>query len=440
MITCKFGGKKRESAGAKKRSAKEGMVKVKKFKAHSLIDKIYSRLNLLIAYERVKENKGAAGIDRVSLDEFERNLEQNIEEIHRLLYEDKYISSPVRRVNIPKGNGKMRPLGIPTVRDRVMQQAVLNKVGKIFEPKFKDCSYGFRPNRSGLQAIAKVEEYLREGYQWVVEVDIESFFDTLQQEMLIDLVAEEIADGRVLKLIRSILQSGVMEDMGVKYQTTGTPQGGVISPLLANIYLHPYDEKMMAEGYKAVRYADDVVVLCKSKSEAERAYARTRQILEGELKLKLNEDKTKIAHKSQSFEFLGYLFGCGYSDYKMPREKAIESFRKKVRWITRRQQPRKVTDIIKELNPVIRGWRNYFKFGRSKKVFWELDCWIENRLRAFKTKSWGLRTHLKMPHEVFEQMGLVTLNETFYPNYNNLLPVKGQQYRKAVYGKTVSTV
>ena len=416
------------------------MVKVKKFKAHSLIDKVYSRLNLLIAYERVKENKGAAGVDRVSLDKFERDLEQNVEEIHRLLYENKYTPKPVRRVYIPKSNGKTRPLGIPTVRDRVVQQAILNKIGKIFEPKFRDCSYGFRPNRSGLQAIAKVERYLKEGYQWVVEVDIERFFDTVQQERLIDLVAEEIADGRVLRLIRSILQSGVMEAMGVKYQTTGMPQGGVISPLLANIYLHPYDDQMMDEGYKIVRYADDVVVLCKTKSEAERAYERTRKILEMGLKLKLNKAKTKIVHKSQTFEFLGYLFGCGYSDYKMPREKAIASFKDKVRWITRRQQPKKITDIIKELNPVIRGWRNYFKFGCSKRVFWELDCWIENRLRAFKAKSWGLRIHLKMPHSIFERMGLVTLNETFYPNYNNLLSVKGQQYRKAVYGKSVRTV
>jgi len=416
------------------------MVKVKKFKAHSLIDKVYSRLNLLIAYERVRANKGAAGVDRVSLGRFEKNLEWNIEEIHRLLYENKYVPSPVRRVYIPKGNGKMRPLGIPTVRDRVVQQAILNKVEKLFEPKFKDCSYGFRPNRSGLQAIAMVERYLKEGYQWVVEVDIESFFDTVQQERLVDLVAEEIADGRVLRLIHSILKSGVMDDMGVKYQTTGTPQGGVISPLLANIYLHPYDEKMMDEGYKVVRYADDVVVLCKTKSEAERAFEKTGQILEGDLKLKLNRDKSKIVHKSQSFEFLGYLFGYGYSDYKMPREKAIRSFKDKVRWLTRRQQPKKITDIIKELNPVIRGWRNYFKNGCSKRVFWKLDCWIENRLRAFKAKGWGLRTHLKMPHEVFEKMGLITLNETFYPNYNDLLPVKGQQYRKAVYGKSVSTV
>lgn len=412
----------------------------KKLKHHSLIDKVYKRLNLYIAFEKVKANGGAGGIDKVSLEEFERNRDFNLEEIHRLLYEDKYQPQPVRRVFIPKPNGDKRPLGIPTIRDRVVQQALLNRLGKIFEAKFMDCSYGFRPDRNAHAAIQRVEEYFKEGYQWVVEIDIKSFFDTVEHEKLIDLVAEEIADGRVLRLIRSFLTSGVMEEMEARYQTTGTPQGGVISPLLANIYLHPYDEKMTAEGYKVVRYADDVVILCRKRHEAEKALERTRQILQKYLGLTLNEGKTRIIHKSQPFEFLGYLFGRGYSDYKMPRKQAIDSFKDKVRWITRRQQPKKLEHIINELNPVIIGWRNYFIHGNCKRIFWELDCWIENRLRAFKVKSWGLRAHLKLPHEVFEKLGLATLNETFYPNYNNLLPAKGQRYRKAVYGKSVSTV
>lgn len=412
----------------------------KKLKHHSLIDKVYKRLNLCIAFEKVKANGGAGGIDKVSLEEFERNQDLNLEEIHRLLYEDKYQPQPVKRVFIPKPNGDKRPLGIPTIRDRVVQQALLNRIGKIFEVKFMDCSYGFRPNRSALGAIQRVEGYFKEGYQWVVEVDIKSFFDTVGHEKLIDLAAEEIADGRVLRLIRSFLTSGVMSEMETRYQTSGTPQGGVISPLLANIYLHPYDEKMTAEGYKVVRYADDVIILCRRKQAAERALERTKQILQTELGLALSEEKTRIVHKSQPFEFLGYLFGRGYSDYKMPRKRAIDSFKDKVRRITRRQQPKKLEEVISEINPVIRGWRNYFIHGNCKRVFWELDCWIENRLRAFKVKTWGLRTHLKMPHEMFEKLGLATLNETFYPNYNNLLPAKGQRYRKAVYGKTVSTV
>ncbi len=388
----------------------------KKFKHHSLIDKVYKRLNLYIAFEKVKANKGAGGVDGVSIEAFEDNLDTNLEEIHRILYEDRYTPNAVRRVYIPKPNGEKRPLGIPTVKDRVVQQALLNRLEKIFEAKFKECSYGFRPNRSCLQAIQKVEEYLKAGYQWVVEVDIEKFFDTVNQEKLIDYVAEEIADGRVLRLIRSFLTSGVMEEAKIEKTTMGTPQGGVISPLLANIYLHSYDEAMTLYGYKIIRYADDIMIMCRNKQEAEKALSQTRKILEGELMLKLNAEKTRIMHKSQSFEFLGYAFGYGYSDYKLPRPKAIEKFKDKIRWLTRRNQPKSMSEIIGELNPVIRGWRNYFKYGMSKKIFWELDCWIENRLRAYKVKSWGLKTHLKMPHQIFEKMGLSTLNETFYPN------------------------
>lgn len=397
----------------------------RKFKHHSLIDKVYKRLNLYIAFEKVKANKGACGVDNVSLKEFEDNLDTNLEEIHRLLYEDKYTPQAVKRVYIPKPNGGKRPLGIPTVRDRVVQQALLNRLGKIFEAKFKDCSYGFRPNRSCLQAIEKVEGYIKAGYQWVAEVDIEKFFDTVNQEKLIDLVAEEIADGRVLRLIRSFLTSGVMGEAKIENASTGTPQGGVISPLLANIYLHPYDEQMSQQGYKIVRYADDIVIMCRSKPEAEQAVRQTRKILEEQLGLKLNAEKTRIVHKSLSFEFLGYAFGYGYSDYKLPRRTAIGKFKDKIRWLTRRNQPKSVLQIVGELNPVIRGWRNYFKYGMSKKIFWELDCWIENRLRAYKVKRWGLKSHLKMPHRIFEAMGLVTLNETFYPNQLKLAPCKG---------------
>lgn len=412
----------------------------KKFKHHSLIDKVYRRLNLYIAFEKVKANKGAGGVDNVSLEEFEKNLDTNLEEAHRLLYEDRYIPQPVRRVYIPKPNGDQRALGIPTVRDRVVQQAVLNRLEKIFEAKFKDCSYGFRAGRSPLQAIQRVEEYLKAGYQWVVEVDIEKFFDTVEHEKLIDLVAEEIADGRVLRLIRSFLKSGIMGETKTEHFTTGTPQGGVISPLLANIYLHPYDEEMTEAGYKVIRYADDIVILCRSKQEAEKALAQTQEILEKQLGLKVNAEKTRILHKSQSFEFLGYAFGYGYSDYKLPRPKAIDKFKERIRQLTRRNQPKSMSQIIKEINPVIRGWRNYFKYGMSKRIFWELDCWIANRLRAYKVKRWGLRTHLKMPHSIFERMGLVTLNETFYPNQPNLLPAMGQRYRKAVCGKIARTV
>jgi len=233
----------------------------------------------------------------------------------------------------------------------------------------------------------------------VVEVDIEKFFDTVNQKKLIDLVAEEIADGRVLRLICSFLKCGVMEDMKVEYQVTGTPQGGVISPLLANIYLHPYDKRMTREGYKVVRYADDIVVLCRSKAESQKALRRTREILEGELNLRLNAQKTKIVHKSQAFEFLSFLFGCGYSDYKIPRERAVKAFKDKVRHLTRRQQPKSMSQIIRELNPIVRGWGNYFLRANCQRIFIQLDFWLRNRVTAFKLKRQGGYGHRRYPYQ-----------------------------------------
>lgn len=399
----------------------------KKLKHHSLIDKVYKRINLYVAFERVRQNKGASGVDRVSLEEFEKNLENNLEEIHRLLYEDKYEPQPVRRVYIPKPNGDKRALGIPTVRDRVTQQALLNRIGTIFEAKFIDCSYGFRPNRSALQAIKAVEQYLKEGNQWVVEVDIAKFFDTVDQEKMIDLVAEEIADGRVLRLIRKFLESGVMEELKIEKTATGTPQGGVISPLLANIYLHPFDERMTQEGYKVVRYADDIMILCQDKVEADRALNRAKQILEIELGLMVNEEKTGIIHKRQGFEFLGHLFGSGYSDYKMPRRRAIEAFKTKVREITRRQQPKAMSKIIEELNPVIRGWGRYFIGSNCKRVYWELDSWARDRVRAYRLRKWSKLSYLKISSHKLESMGLVSLYKLLRQYELKLLLAKGQR-------------
>jgi len=402
-----------------------------KFKVHSLIDKVYKPLNLYIAWEKVKANRGSGGVDRVSIEDFDENLAQNLDEIHRLLKEDRYSPQPVRRVWIPKSNGDKRPLGIPSVRDRVVQQALLNRLQRIFEPKFCDCNFGFRAQRSPHQAIARVEEYLKGGYQWVLEVDIEKFFDSVNQKKLIDLVAQEIADGRVLRLIQSFLRCGVMEDMKVEYRVTGTPQGGVISPLLANIYLHPYDEKMTQEGYKAVRFADDIIILCRSRTEAEKALRRTREILEGELSLKLNSQKTKITHKRKTFEFLGFLFGCGYSDYKIPRERAVKAFKDRVRHLTRRHQPKSMSQIISELNPVVRGWGNYFLKGNCQRIFDQLDFWLRNRVTAFKLKRQGGYGHRKYPYSKLRAMGMLFLKDLLYAKRPDLLLARGQRLRRA---------
>ena len=414
--------------------------KSKKFKVHSLIDKVYKLLNLYIAWEKVKANKGAGGVDKVSIEEFEQNLELNLREIHRLLYEDKYIPQPVRRVWLPKPNGNKRPLGIPTIRDRVVQQALLNRLTNIFEPKFLDCSFGFRPNRSTHQAIQGVEDCLRDGYEWVVEVDIEKFFDSVNRNLLLDLVNEEIADGRVLRLIRSFLEAGVMEEMRVKNTLSGTPQGGVISPLLANIYLHPFDEAMTQEGYRIIRYADDVVVLCRTKSEAEAALSKIREILETRLKLKLNAQKTRILHKTQGFEFLGFKLGSGYSDYKIPRDKAIRAFKDKVRRLTRRHQPKSMSMIITELNPVVRGWGNYFIKGNCKRVFTELDFWLRNRITAYKLKRQGGYGHRKYPYARLRAMGMLFLKDLLYAKQPELLPAMGRHLRRADCGKSARSV
>lgn len=392
--------------------------KSKEFKVHSLIDKVYKLLNLYIAWEKVKANKGAGGIDRVSIEDFERNLDLNLREIHLLLYEDKYIPQPVRRVWLPKPNGDKRPLGIPAIRDRVAQQALLNRLSNIFEPKFLDCSFGFRPNRSAHQAIQGVEDYLRSGYEWIVEVDIEKFLDSVNRSLLLDLVNEEITDGRVLRLIRSFLEAGVMEEIKVKHMLSGTPQGGVISPLLTNIYLHPFDEMMTQEGFRIIRYADDVVVLCRTKNEAEAALNKIREVLEAGLKLKLNAQKTRAVHKTQGFEFLGYSFGRGYLDYKIPRRRAIKAFKDKVRWLTRRQQPKSMSMIITELNPVIRGWGNYFIKGNCRRVFTELDFWLRNRITAYKLKRQGGYGHRKYPYSRLRAMGMFFLKDLLYVQGN----------------------
>lgn len=414
--------------------------KSKEFKVHSLIDKIYKELNLYIAFEKVKANKGSGGVDKVSIESFERDLVQNIKEIHRLLKLDKYQPQPVKRVWIPKSDGDKRPLGIPTIKDRVVQQAILNRLEKIFEPEFCDCSYGFRKGKSGHQAIAKVEEYIRDGCQWIVEVDIEKFFDTLDHEKLIDHVAEEIADGRVLRLIRGILKSGVMEEMKIAHQTSGTPQGGVISPILANIYLNKYDKVMTAEGYRVVRYADDIVVLCKSKDEAEKVLKRTKEIIEGRLNLKLHPDKTRIVQIRQGFEFLGYKFGSGYSIYKIPRDKSIKAFKDKVRFITRRTQPKSMTQIIEELNPIIRGWGNYFLKGNCLWTFHRLDFFLRNRITGFKLKCQGGYGHRKYSFNVLKSMGMLFLKDLLLRVRPELLPAMGQLSRRADCWKSARSV
>lgn len=379
-----------------------------KRKFHSLIDKVYALPNLSLAWEKVRSNRGAGGIDSMTLKQFEEHLGDHLQELHRLLREGKYDPAPVRRVYIPKSNGDRRPLGIPTVRDRVVQQAVLQVLQPLFEPTFEECSYGFRPGRSAHGALARIEHLRTQGYGWVVELDLKSFFDTLNHDMLIDRVAEEIADSKILKLLRRWLVAGVMEEGEVRTQVAGTPQGGVVSPLLANIYLHAFDREMTRRGYQVVRYADDAVVMCKLERKAKRALEVCREILTGQLKLELNAEKTRLVSFREGFDFLGFRL---QQRFKKPRAKSVESFKEKVRHLTRRQQPKKVDQVIEALNPVIRGWGNYFRRGTWKGIAEEMDAWIRMRLRSFIRKRVTVRSKYNAiyPNSFFQRKGLVTL-------------------------------
>lgn len=385
-----------------------------KQKRHSLIDKVYALPNLLLAWEKVWANRGAGGIDGQTLRQYAARLEDNLQELHRVLKEGKYQPLPVRRVYIPKSDGSERPLGIPAVRDRVVQQAVLQVLQPVFEPLFEDCSYGFRPGRSAHQAIARIEALRVQGYGHVVEVDLKSFFDTLDHELLVARVAEEIADGKVLALVRGWLVAGVMEEGTVRTQTAGTPQGGVISPLLANIYLHAFDRAMTRRGYKVARYADDLVVLCKSPKKAQRALEVVQHLLTEDLKLTLHPEKTRLTSFREGFEFLGFHL---HRRFKKPRAKAVAVFKDKVRHLTRRTRPASLDTVIADLNPVIRGWGTYFRGANWKMIAEETDAWIRMRLRSFIRKHVTVRSRYNALYTVrfFQKKGLVSLTSRIAP-------------------------
>ena len=408
-----------------------------KRKWYSLYDKVYGLLNLERAWEKVRSKKGAGGIDRQTIASFERKKEQELLELQRLLREKRYRPQPLRRVFIPKANGEQRPLGIPTIRDRVVQQALLNILEPIFEPLFHEHSYGFRPQRDTHQAIEQVRKSLDEGREWIVDVDIRKYFDTVNHELLVDAVNEEISDGSVLRLLRMFLESGVMEN-GVRMPTEeGTPQGGVISPLLANIYLNRFDWEMAKAGYEVIRYADDFVVLCLSQEEAQRAYESIKNIIEGQLHLQLHPEKTRIVHhKEGTFDFVGFLV---HRRYLWPRITSLDKFTDRVRTLTRRQQPKNVQEVIRDLNYAIRGFGNYFRVADVKGLFGELDGWIRMRLRCFMEKKKAVKhQNYRITNNLFASLGLVSLSN-LKAEYL-LLPATGQPYRKAVYGKSVRTV
>lgn len=358
-------------------------------KVGSLIDKVWYLPNLRRAWTLVKANHGTWGVDGQSLEAFEAHLEDELQELQAALKDDAYVPQPGRRVYIPKPDGRRRGLAIPAVRDRVASQAIRLRLEPYFEPRFAETSYGFRPGRSAHQAIGDVMASLHHGGEWIVEIDIERFFDTASHERLLAAVAEVVADGRILRLVQAFLQAGVMEEGKKRTLVAGTPQGGVLSPLLSNAFLNTFDHQMLAAGHRAVRYADDSVIVCRTREEAEAALEQVHQILEGQLGLRLHPAKTRVVHITEGFEFLGFRYWRDEEGLHLqPRARAIQRLRDKVRHFTRRTQPRRADEIVALLNPVLRGWGRFFRIGDLRRIGRRLDRWILRRLRAFMAKRW----------------------------------------------------
>ena len=397
-------------------------------KVHSLIDKVYKRKNLGMAWECVKANRGSGGVDGQSLEEFAGQVEWQLNRRHSELRADGYQPRPVRQVQIPKAGkpGEFRTLGIPTIYDRVCQQALLNRLEPIFEPVFDEANFGYRRGRSTKDALRKVwKEIQEEGREWIVDADLKDFFGSVDHEKLLTLVAQRVADGRVLRLIRAMLKAGSYRKGQLFPSERGTPQGGVISPLLSNILLTPFDQEMRRRGYRLTRYADDWVVTCKSAEEARAAVAAALRIL-SELGVQLQPQKTRIGQVRQGFEFLGYKIkrgkqlqlpsgkiGSGAQSgalYAYPREKSIRRFRDQVRQLTKRRVPLETKELIEELNPVLRGWGHHYKRAHVRKLFNRLNRWIVHRIWSHHFRRWRNSGWRQLPEsKLYGEYGLVNL-------------------------------
>jgi RNA-directed DNA polymerase len=397
-------------------------------KVHSLVDKVYQRKNLERAWEQVRANRGSGGVDGESLESFAMQLEQHLDRLQSELKHDTYRPQPARPVPIPKPGkpGEFRQLGIPTIYDRVCQQAVLNRLAPIFEPVFDEANFGYRPGRSTKDALRKVWREIQSGRSWIVDADLKDFFGSVDHEKLLTLVAQQVADGRVLRLIRGILQAGSFCEGRFSPTKRGTPQGGVISPLLSNVLLTPFDWEMRAQGYQLTRYADDWVITCQSEEEAQAAVAAARRIL-AQLGVQLHSQKTRIVHIYRGFEFLGYKIKQGRpraalrrrklgrnapagTVYAYPREKSMDRFKDQVRQLTKRRIPLSTEQIIAELNPIVRGWGHYYKRSHVRKLFTHLDAWIVRRLWSHRCKHWRCEGWKQLPQtKLYGQMGLVSL-------------------------------
>ena len=389
---------------------------VKGGKWFSLIDKVSRLRTLEMAWQKVAANRGSAGVDGQSVKRFGRRATKYLQELSQALESGSYRPQPVKRVEIPKGPGKTRPLGIPVVKDRIVQTAMKMVIEPIFEKQFEESSYGFRPQRGCKDALREVDRLIKKGFTHVVDADLASYFDTIPHERLMALVEMRISDGRLLDLIRGYLKQEVVSDLKRWTPTGGTPQGAVISPLLANLYLHPLDRLMREQGYHMIRYADDFVVMCPSAEAAQSALAEIGGWV-AQNGLSLHPDKTHVGDctvPGQGFEFLGYRFETGK---RWVRRKSLKGLRERIRTKTKRTRGDSIGHIIESLNPMLRGWFGYFKHANPY-VFKSVDGFTRRRLRAIlrkqqKRRGMGLcrSDHKRWPKAYFAELGLFTMTE-----------------------------
>lgn len=355
-----------------------------------LMDKILSQKNLQEAMKRVKSNKGASGIDKMSVEEIDEYFSKHIEEIKTSIWEKKYRPQAVKRVYIPKPNGKKRPLGIPVVVDRVIQQAVAQVFSELYDECFSEHSYGFRPNRSAHQAMEEVLFYLNEGCEWVIDIDIEKYFDTVNHDKLISILREKVKDDVTLHLVRSFLRAGIMEDGIIRRNEEGVPQGGPLSPILSNIYLDRFDKELESRGLRFVRYADDCNIFVKSEMSANRVMKSVSSWLERKLFLKVNMTKTKVVRPSNS-SFLGFTFWRNKDGWKSkPTYDRKQKLCKKIKEVLCRKKASALplSAVFTKVNQIVRGWINYFRIGSMKTFLTEFGEWLRHKIRVIILKQW----------------------------------------------------
>lgn len=363
---------------------------------YSLYGRLLNRAALDKAFKKVKSAKGAAGIDGQSINDFAGHQQDNVDQLLAELRTKSYQPQAVRRVEIPKATGGVRLLGIPAVRDRVVQQALLDILQPIFDPEFHPSSYGYRPGRSSHQAIGKATMFIREyDRKWVVDMDLSRCFDTLDHGLILRAFRKRIKDGSILGLLEKFLKSGVMTGAGWQASETGSPQGGVISPLIANVYLDAFDQFMMSRGHRIVRYADDILILSLSKKGAENALQQASRYLEEELLLTINRDKTHICPSWNGVKFLGVSIHSGYTRIQQEKIKGFKA-------MTRRNSPVNLAKVIHDLNPVLRGFANYFRIANCSRTLQMLSAWLRRRLRAIQLKLWKKPQRL---HRRLRQLG-----------------------------------